>query len=75
MAAIDDQLDEGLKAYADEHAAMENAIADGLEIKWAAIRLRAEQMIDGKSPNSEDGEVQVVHVTVEGDSDDAQEED
>ena len=74
MPVVDDELDEGLKAYADEHAAMESAIADSLELKWATIRLRAQHMIDGKTSDSETGETQLVHITVEGDSDDALDE-
>ena len=46
---VDDELDEGLKAYADEHAAMETAIADNFEAKWAAIRFRVLQALQPPS--------------------------
>ncbi|KAI0348829.1 hypothetical protein OH77DRAFT_1550647, partial [Trametes cingulata] len=45
---LDEELDEGLSAYADEHCAMETSIADALEDKWRFIRSLASDMMDGK---------------------------
>ena len=70
---VDAALDEGLKAYADEHAAMESALAQKFETKWAAVRVLAQQAI---SPSSADGasashpHQQIIHLNLTDDAPD-----
>lgn len=40
-AAVDEELDEGLKAYADRHSAMETALAAAFEQQWGVVRDKA----------------------------------
>ncbi|KAL1947382.1 hypothetical protein VTO73DRAFT_14343 [Trametes versicolor] len=46
-SATDQDLDEGLAAYADEHCAMETLRATALEEKWRAVRSHASALING----------------------------
>lgn len=46
-SATDQDLDEGLAAYADEHCAMETLRATALEEKWRAVRSHANALING----------------------------
>ncbi|CDO74326.1 hypothetical protein BN946_scf184348.g1 [Trametes cinnabarina] len=48
----DEHLDEGLRAYADEHCAMEASVADELEAKWQAVRVRAREFVESLSTSS-----------------------
>ncbi|TFK80817.1 hypothetical protein K466DRAFT_503224 [Polyporus arcularius HHB13444] len=40
-----DGLEEGLVAYADEHAHMETQLADAFEVKWSLMRQKAEEYL------------------------------
>ena len=67
---VDEELDEGLKAYADEHSAMETAIADNFEAKWAAIRYHVQQAL--RAPGTEiaptgSSPVHVIHLDLSQD--------
>ena len=77
-ASVDDELDEGLKAYADEHTAMEGTRALSFELKWAAVRARAEQAIRhgiAVAANSTSLPEEVVHIEVNVDEADEAEDD
>ena len=67
---VDAELDEGLKAYADEHVAMEDARILNFELKWAAVRARAEQAIRhgiAAAANGTSLPEEVVHIEVDVD--------
>ncbi len=66
---VDEELAEGLNAYADEHADMETAIADSFEAQWAVIRQKAREYlkdtdVGGQSQSSSD-RVEVVQVEID----------
>ena len=67
MRPMDDELDEGLKALADEHVAMEVACTNLLEEKWAIIRTRAEGFINSASTPAQNSVnvMQIVEVEVD----------
>ncbi|OJT01852.1 hypothetical protein TRAPUB_7684 [Trametes pubescens] len=76
-AGFDAALDEGLAAYADQHCAMETALADAFEAKWRTIRTRALSFISGEedptpqpTPGVIEPAVEVVEVEVELDDGD-----
>lgn len=50
--ALDPAVQEGIRAYAFEHADHESALANHLENKWAAIRLRASAVLNGELGSS-----------------------
>ncbi|KZP18029.1 hypothetical protein FIBSPDRAFT_956594 [Athelia psychrophila] len=56
-AAVPDQLQEGLQAYASEHAAMESRIAGQLEEQWATMRKRACHILAGDMVAAEAAEM------------------
>lgn len=56
-AAVPDQLQEGLQAYASEHAAMESRIAGQLEEQWATTRERACHILAGDMVAAEAAEM------------------
>lgn len=52
---IDEELDEGLQAYADEHAAIETSRANAFEVKWSVVREKAQAAIDGRENSQAEG--------------------
>lgn len=45
LLSLEDGLEEGLVAYADEHAHMETQLADAFEVKWSLMRQKAEEYL------------------------------
>ncbi len=77
---LEEELDEGLVAYADEHVFMETRLADAFEAKWAVIQQKAREYLARTTPNRpaatadtpvdaasevEGGTTEVVHVEID----------
>ncbi|RDX39693.1 hypothetical protein OH76DRAFT_1367263 [Lentinus brumalis] len=45
LFTLDEELEEGLTAYADEHSHMETRLADAYQVKWSLIRQKAEEYL------------------------------
>lgn len=75
---LDDELDEGLKAYADEHCAMETGLADTFEQKWAIVREMAEAAMNGTLKDYQavvDGaDVRVIELEITAEDEDHEED-
>ncbi len=50
MSLLDEELEEGLVAYADEHAYMESQLAAAFEAKWAVIQQKAREYLASTTP-------------------------
>ncbi|KAL1940902.1 hypothetical protein VTO73DRAFT_7538 [Trametes versicolor] len=75
---LDDELDEGLKAYADEHCAMETGLADAFEQKWAIVREMAEAAMNGTLKDDQavvdDADVRVIELEIAAEDEDHEED-
>ncbi|KAL1937084.1 hypothetical protein VTO73DRAFT_15124 [Trametes versicolor] len=67
--AMDEELDEGLKAYADRHSAMETALAAAFEQQWDVVCDKAKVCLNKPGGNngaatSEDAGQNIVRVEI-----------
>ncbi len=51
FSLLDEDLEEGLVAYADEHAHMESMLAAAFEAKWEVIQQKAREYLTSTTPD------------------------